>query len=241
METKRRNRSNTTSIGGQTINTTSTTSSNEQGDKGQTGGNTGNKDINTQSILKENLVVPKTIIVENDGADITTAKVKTARTPRKAKSKETGISTNDISMLISGMFSLVSLKAGEHWNVSQDEANTISKPLENILRKMDLLEKVSNISDGAMLVFAVSSITIPRLLISNEMMKASRKLNAEQIKKGGIIKNGTTATTVTNTGTGKTVSNSSNTESSKNDNAGIEEAKQYADKLNNPLYQQILE
>jgi hypothetical protein len=81
----------------------------------------------------------------------------------------------DVSYLIQGVFSLVSLKAGKHWEVSQDEAGEISKPLTNIFEKMDILDKVSNVSDAAMLSMAIISIMLPRVIISAQLSKMKKQ------------------------------------------------------------------
>ncbi len=169
--------------GSQNGNTTNTTNNNKPAVGGQIGGQAGetlNNDKIPQGFMVEKVPTPKEITIEA-GEEITDTKLKTVRKPR-AKKKDNNINTNDISMLLVGTFSLISMKAGEHWTISEEEANTVSRPLENILRKMDLLEKVTNVSDGAMLLFALSTITIPRVILSQEIMKQN-KLN-------GGLKNG---------------------------------------------------
>jgi hypothetical protein len=99
------------------------------------------------------------------------------------KEKETKLKTSDISPLISTVFSLVSLKAGEHWSLSDVEAESISKPLCNILDKLNLTEKVSNLSDGAGLVLALIVIVAPRVMISASLKKETKEKVIE--KNGG--------------------------------------------------------
>jgi hypothetical protein len=74
------------------------------------------------------------------------------------------------------------MKAGTHWQVSSDEAEQVSKPLSNILKKANLLEKVSNVSDGAMLIIALATISIPRIIISQQT-KPKESKRKEAIKK----------------------------------------------------------
>jgi hypothetical protein len=158
---------------------------------------------------------------------------------RKSRSKkETGISQSEISNLIIGCFSLVSLKAGDHWNITEDEALQVSKPLESILLKMNLLDKVSNCSDGAMLAFAVASITLPRILISRSQSENKKKTKLIQLK-GGFA-NGKQQPTIEQHPT-----RNIDTEQIKVDDspetrkANLERAKEIKSihsKLNNPLY-----
>jgi hypothetical protein len=91
------------------------------------------------------------------------------------KKKETKLASKDITPLLMTVFSLVSLKAGEHWSLSDEEADSISKPLVNILDKLDLTEKVSNMSDGAGLVLALIMIVAPRVMISATKKKETKK------------------------------------------------------------------
>lgn len=96
-----------------------------------------------------------------------------------APKQKSAIGTQEINSLVCGMFSLVAMKGGEHWAVTPDEANTISVPLNNIFEKMDISEQVAKFSDGVMLLIAIASITIPRILISNSTSKKSKE---EKIK-----------------------------------------------------------
>jgi hypothetical protein len=99
------------------------------------------------------------------------------------KEKETKLNSNDIAPLVSTVFSLVSLKAGEHWSLSDAEAESITKPLCNILDKLNLTEKVSNLSDGAGLVLALIVIVAPRVMISASLKKETKEKIIE--KNGG--------------------------------------------------------
>jgi len=128
---------------------------------------------------KENLVSnsPKPKIVEIEIPEM--KKVKRNYTPRKTKTTtkkvESAIGENEISSLLVGTFSLIALKGGDQWVITTDEAEQISKPLSNILKKIDVLDKVSNVSDGVMLCMALGMILIPRVLITVATKKEEKK------------------------------------------------------------------
>lgn len=105
---------------------------------------------------------------------------KAPATPAK-KVDPAKLGVNEVNSLLTGIFGLAAMKAGDHWSITEQEANSISQPLVNILDKMNITEKVANVSDGAMLVVAVATITIPRALISNEMMKQKKVTKEEKI------------------------------------------------------------
>lgn len=127
-----------------------------------------------------------TIDIEKNVLQAEGAKAKRTYKKREPKAptgnKKIGIATAEISALIVGVFSLVGMKAGEHWNLTVEEADTVSKPLSNILDKMNLSEQVANVSDGAMLVLALAMITIPRVMITASGMKNKQNIKVEKIK-----------------------------------------------------------
>jgi hypothetical protein len=90
--------------------------------------------------------------------------------------KVEGLSANDVTPILQGLFGLVSLKAGEHWNISNQEAEQVAKPLCNILVKLNLSEKVSNISDGTALVIALLTIVAPRVILTASAKKVEKKV-----------------------------------------------------------------
>jgi len=178
--------------------------------------------------LSEKVVVesPKPIIIDLPDS-VEETKTPSKRTPKVRTKKETGISQTEISSLITGCFSLISLKAGEHWIVTEEESLQVAKPLESILKKLDLLEKVTNASDGAMLIFAVASITLPRVLITKAIMQENKKSVIEQLKGGGQV--GTAITT-------EEKQTGSDTEISGSDSERIKETQSLNSKHDDPLY-----
>jgi len=225
--------------GGQdTDNSSNSATDNKQGIRGQSESSNsgGSAEKQSSGIPKETLVSisspPKPIIVSiPEGVQ---AVIPTTKAPRKNSrtKKEVVVSQNEISNLIMGCFSLVSLKAGEHWQVTEDESLQVAKPLENILKKLDLLEKVTNASDGAMLVFACVSIALPRILITKALSEENKKSKVEQLKGGGVI--GTIQRIPDNEPEEKQAGSSE--ENSETDRERIKETESLVSKLNNPLY-----
>jgi hypothetical protein len=104
---------------------------------------------------------------------------KTSTPAKKVDNSKIGVS--EINSMLCGIFGLVALKGGEHWNITPEEANSVSVPLTNILDKLNITERVANVSDGAMLCVAAATITIPRILITNEINKSKKLTKNEKI------------------------------------------------------------
>lgn len=119
---------------------------------------------------------PKTIIVEVPHAEeekksspVTPTKRKRTVSKSKPTNKSLNMSSKDLNPLLMGTFNLLSTKLGEFWQIDEKEATSVTEPLVKILDKLDLLEKVSNVSDGAALILGCATIVIPRLLITQSM------------------------------------------------------------------------
>ena len=146
-------------------------------------GNTSPKIAETSPIETPEIVL---IDIPKKGEQAEGEKAKRTYKKREPKaptgSKKTGIGAGEISALIVGVFSLVGMKAGEHWNLTVEEADSVSKPLSNILDKLNLTEQVASVSDGAMLVLALAMITIPRVMITASFAKSKQATKEEKIK-----------------------------------------------------------
>jgi hypothetical protein len=129
-------------------------------------------------------------VESGQAGEVPAPKRKYKKREKKEEKKESLTSSKDVQLLIDGIFTVVSLKGGEHWKLSKIESEQIAQPLTNILEKHNLLEKVGNISDGMALVIATISIVIPRILISKMQKPTNKKV--EVLKKDGAIRpNGT--------------------------------------------------
>lgn len=146
---------------------------------------------------------PVTIPKEGESTETPTVK-KTPSKPRSRKKKpakkpDISVNAKDLNPILMGAFSLIGSKFGTHWNISEEEATAVTQPLVKVLEKMDLLEKVSNISDGAMLVVGCGSIIIPRLLVQQEIIKGKRV----EVLQGGRKKENINAASNTDVATDK--------------------------------------
>lgn len=155
-------------------------------------GNTSRKQ--SEEISKSNLVVeaPEFVPIAIDGKSEEAPKPKRKYKKREKKTdKKETTDIKDVQMLIEGIFTVVSLKGGEHWKLQSKESEQIAIPLTNILEKNNLIEKVGNVSDGMGLIIACISIVVPRLLIS-KMQKPNK--TREVLEKNGAVRSNTGVT-----------------------------------------------
>jgi hypothetical protein len=155
--------------------------------------------VETKNIEKdqqtENENVPGLVEI-NVGETNTNIEEKPKRQYKKREKKEDvkqssnsfNDSVKDISNLLVAGFGILSLKMGEHWQISIDEAISVATPAARIMERYNLLEKASKVSDPLSLIIASGMITIPRLMISQQLQKEK---NSTLIKEGKI-KDGTT-------------------------------------------------
>lgn len=181
-ETKNTGTNNTEGTG--TDNTDNTTSKTKRGTG--TGKGKGKSDIENIQVPLVEQETPKEVTVSLlDSEPVKTDKPKTKKKATKKKAlsaKDKNSQIKDIQALIEGVFSVVSIKAGEHWRLSPEESKQIAEPVSNILERYDLLKKVSEISDPVALVVAATTIIAPRFIIS--------QMDAKQKKAKVILQNG---------------------------------------------------
>lgn len=86
------------------------------------------------------------------------------RKPRKKK--EDKKDTETLQTIIRAVYGMVAARFGEIWNVSDDEAKSIAEPLASILARYEKLIMVSNYSDVALLLIALGTVTVPRVIVT---------------------------------------------------------------------------
>jgi hypothetical protein len=116
-------------------------------------------------------------------------KPKDQGTPRPAKSRPTSqtakarskgkagdIDDSEMSMFIEGVFSLLGSMLGSHWFIQKDEAEQISVPLVKMLNKQNKKrkDKVNDMMLPMLLMTAIGSIIVPRLIIQSAEWKVKR-------------------------------------------------------------------
>ncbi|HEX9253022.1 MAG TPA: hypothetical protein VF870_12315, partial [Ignavibacteriaceae bacterium] len=107
----------------------------------------------------------------------------------------------EISTLIQTLTVIASLKFGEHWTIDEAESNSIATPLNSILNKFNLVDKIAGVSDGVALVVATVSIAIPRIIIQSQLNSQKSNKQMKVIKANGGMKDDTenSSTTISNT------------------------------------------
>jgi len=76
-----------------------------------------------------------------------------------------------VQSAIQGLFSLTANRAGSHWLITDEEAQSISEPTANILAKYLPTDKLNSYSDPVVLLIAVVSIILPRAITSIQAKK----------------------------------------------------------------------
>lgn len=94
------------------------------------------------------------------------------------------------SKMIEVGFSIASVRAGEHWRLSESESKQLAIPIANILEKNSLSEKVSEYGDYTMLAVTTIMIFAPRIMMQMELAKGKEVENDGN--KTGEIKAGNT-------------------------------------------------
>ena len=115
------------------------------------------------------------LVLNSDDSKKELTKIK-QRKPRKVKSKN-AVDNTVLNMFFGGVFAFISSRPGcEHWAVSEDELNSITTPLANILNKYEAFEKIAENSDAIALVTASVVVVAPRAMISMEKNKEKRRV-----------------------------------------------------------------
>jgi hypothetical protein len=98
--------------------------------------------------------------------------------------------TQTVNMMLMGIFGLVAGRAGEHWNITLEEASGVSLPLSRILERLGFLETANQYGDYVALITAVGIIVIPRVLMTQNAKvggKANVNRQGEGVGKSGNI------------------------------------------------------
>ncbi|WID10853.1 hypothetical protein phiG2_10 [Lysinibacillus phage phiG2] len=108
-----------------------------------------------------------------------------ATSASNARTKAGDIVPTEMTMFLEGIFSLLGGILGSHWMITTEEAKQISEPLVKILNKQNKKrkDKVNDMMLPMLLVTAIGSIIVPRLMIQISEWKVKsndRKLRARQ-------------------------------------------------------------
>lgn len=104
---------------------------------------------------------------------------------RRNTNKEAVIQTidteiiNELNYLVSTVFDLASLGLGEHWQLTEQESQQLTKSLFKYLKTQKLHKKALEIAAPASLLLTVAVITIPRLILTYYAYKENTNIDNE--------------------------------------------------------------
>lgn len=126
--------------------------------------------------------LPEVSVVSADAPTIPTPPEKKAdKKPKKVnrskgKKKEAALPAEQMDALIVSLSGIVAARPKcQHWQISEQEAHSVSVPLCNILDKYEVFNKIGENSDAVALVVAAVSIVLPRAMISVAQVKEEKK------------------------------------------------------------------
>ena len=99
---------------------------------------------------------------------------------RKSKKAQLTITSKQVETVIIESSKLIAKRAGELWVIDTDEAKLIGDPLASILSRVSFISKHS---DEAMLLFALSTVFVPRIymqLVVNNLKKGGKEENVNK-------------------------------------------------------------
>jgi len=135
-------------------------------------------------------------------------------------------------MFLSIGFNFVANRAGNHWNISEQEAEQIAQPLNNIVSKLSYVEQIAQNMDYINLGSALIGTVAPRMIQTAQMKK-------EATRNGTIKPTGKQSKNVERTNKGSNTKEPVTEEQSQNVSNRTSES--YEDQLlNEQLMQDIL-
>lgn len=91
---------------------------------------------------------------------------------KKKKQKKSAIQTKDN---IKSIFSILSNFTNPMWELSDEECEKLAEPLDSILSRYELFEKISKYGDVTALMLTSFAIFTPRILLTMEINKQKKK------------------------------------------------------------------
>ena len=144
-----------------------------------------------------------------EGTPIAEEKPKRKRTPRKKKTTVDSETVEKLLLTVSGI--VASRKGCEHWQLTKQECKTIAEPLVEVLDKYDVAKSFADNAPEISLAIACISVTVPRVMISNQKRKVKKDDGM-----GGKASTGSTGKRLDENRTSKTVSRKDDGKSSDN-------------------------
>lgn len=133
-------------------------------------------DTNTKSGRRKKYSEEKEFLglsIEEEESDIMekSKEIKAKKSGKKTTTKkinETKLVEENVSMMLRLGSGMLAERVGEHWNISDAEANSIAEPLARIMERLNLTKLTGKYMDYISLVTAVGMVVVPRIMISNE-------------------------------------------------------------------------
>lgn len=117
----------------------------------------------------QNQGIPKQIPVgEPVNIEVISAAAPAKKRSSSKKNPELDELTDNIKILVAGIFDGLSGAAGDHWRLRQDETEKLAVPLAKIIDRLGGLETTNAAADYIALFVAVGVILIPRVIISRK-------------------------------------------------------------------------
>jgi hypothetical protein len=113
-------------------------------------------------------------------------KRKPEQKPNQKQEPDKNLEININLMLITG-FDFISVRLGEHWRVSPEEATAISQPASNIMQRLGVNQTANKYMDYIMLLTGVSMVVVPRILIHQSLGGQKKNESTNTDKKSQII------------------------------------------------------
>jgi hypothetical protein len=92
---------------------------------------------------------------------------------KKVNEKVVAENAANFALLIQGVFNIVAMRSGDHWAITQEEAQGIATPAARIMERYDITEKVNEYGDYVALAVATGMVIVPRVIIS-QMQKPTK-------------------------------------------------------------------
>lgn len=146
--------------------------------RGKTGGNSGP----AASERVGNDETPKMVFL--DVEELEEKKTQPKKKSTRKKNKELEELTDNLTFFTQAIYSLIGTTQGDLagvWSISENEARTIADPAAKILERLAAIETMNKYADYAALFFALSVVTVPRIMITYQ---------ARQSEKGGKLSSG---------------------------------------------------
>jgi hypothetical protein len=181
------NRGSNGQRGGSNLGNTPSAGGSNRRNTGSNGtSNTGAAPSNTGNVGENKIVPPSVTNGLETKAPKNVRPSRAASAKAGAAKKDTGDITDaeTLSVLIqTGFGMLAGVTRRKHWEIQEDEAVSIAKPASNMIQKLTSKQKqkINQLAAPIMLVSAIASVVVPRLIIDMAMAKETNQ--NERVKK----------------------------------------------------------